>query len=213
MALVAAAPLLPAALAAPVTEGNMFTLTDAHLRALRGLIVVWSPVEAGAPGLLVSWKQLESEDGALPADAPPDLSQALAQFMQRAKLPPGRYSYPNPLAGRGLELMLPPPVADLGHRQTVDFEFTAHHDRLLRHLQWRGLLVDPKRPYGDMTYFELDMARILGDTVARGADGAPALTEQQTRRYERLHAQMISALQVFLREAQLAPGQYERLPE
>ncbi len=57
-----------------------------------------------------------------------------------------------------------------------------------------GVEIDPKRPYSDMTYFEIDMARILG-IPAEGPPRAdyPELrdfTEPQRQKFRALHEQL-----------------------
>ena len=77
-------------------------------------------------------------------------------------------------------------------------------------------ITDPKRPYGDMTFFEIDMATILGIT-ADGPPSAEQLGERdfspaQLQHFAELHEQMEPVLQVFLLHARLAPGHFVRTP-
>ena len=65
------------------------------------------------------------------------------------------------------------------------------------------MIVDLKRPYGEQTYFELDMAEAIGESVKRDTVGRPDFTPAQRARYERLHREMQQALQVFLEHATL----------
>ena len=48
-----------------------------------------------------------------------------------------------------------------------------------------GVEIDPKRPYGDMAYFEIDMARILGIV----ADGPPSAERADEREFSPLQLQ------------------------
>jgi hypothetical protein len=141
-----------------------------------------------------------------------ELPQAFAQFMQRATLRPGRYSYPNPLVGP-LAAWLPPDAGPELRQETVVFEFGADHAKLLQHTRWQGLFVNAKRPFGDMTCFELDMAEILGEPTPRDEAGHPAFTPGQQQRFDRLFVEMLPAIQVFLGHAELAPGSYPRVVE
>lgn len=217
---------------------DTFTLTETHLQLIRNAIVAWAPIEAGAPAVLCSpllvTEESEHQSAALYTDvaaraglklgSPPsdadrsridellrELPQALAQFVQHASLRPGEYSYRNPLAG-DLKGARAPGGAPGNPPETVTFAYTADHAKLLRHANWRGLFMDPKRPYGDMTFFELDMAEILGESLPLGRDGAPSFAPGQQERYDRLHAEMLEALQVFLVHAQMRPGIYPRVP-
>lgn len=70
-----------------------------------------------------------------------------------------------------------------------------------------AIVADPKRPYGDYTYIEIDMARILGvlppppqrDTAAV-FDPEPALAAH----LQELHWQMLGAIQAFVENAEIA---------
>ena len=76
--------------------------------------------------------------------------------------------------------------------------------------QYPAAGADPKRPYGDFTFIEVDMARILGELPPPPTDG-PAIfepTPELARRLQRLHWQMLPTMQVFLERATLAPGIY-----
>src|SRR5262245_17973031 len=98
----------------------MFTFTQAHLELLRQAAVVWSPVESGAPAILVSPAELSgiaeqieadvarragivADDGPSAADLLQaqqlffELPEALAHLLSHGSLSPGRYDYANPL--------------------------------------------------------------------------------------------------------------------
>jgi hypothetical protein len=140
-----------------------------------------------------------------------ELPEALALLLAHGRLEAGTYSYPNPLAEIPFAAeMLPPELAALATTPVVSFAYTQQHASLLRHARWSRLCMNPKRPYGDMTYFELDMAEILGEPVARSQDGR--LPAEQERRLQALHAETLPALQVYLQQATAAPGEYERVP-
>ncbi len=57
--------------------------------------------------------------------------------------------------------------------------------------------MDPKRPYGDMTYFFIDMAEALGEPVPRDDKGQAVFSSEAEQRYERLHGEMLFAVQAF----------------
>ena len=176
-----------------------FQLTPAHEKLLRQATVVWLPIESGAPGVLISPTMLESEDGepdladvarragvgddrAAAARLVREMPDALAMFLSRAHLAPGTYAH----GGEG-----------------GTFTVTSEHLKLLRALRWEGLMVNAKRPYGDMTYFELDMADVLGEPSVQEADGQ--LPAAQAERLGRLHEETRLALQDFLQHARLDP--------
>lgn len=140
-----------------------------------------------------------------------ELPEAFAQFLAHGQLTPGRYEYANPLLD--LEFAtegLPEEIGSLARDQTVHFDLADHHLALLRAARWRGLWMNAKRPYGDMTYFELDMADILGEAVVRDAEGR--LPASQEKRLWRLHAETLPALQIYLRHAAIDLGDYPHIP-
>ena len=85
---------------------------------------------------------------------------------------------------------------------------TQDHLKLLRHMNTRRFqadieIMDPKRPYGDMTYFFIDMAAALGRPIMRDHTGKPDFSSQDKKDYQRLHGEMLWAVTAFLRYAKL----------
>lgn len=217
-------------------QDQVFLLTEAHLRLLRQAIVVWVPFESGAPAILVSplaggpQEQIEADiarrAGLVVEGAPvttedrqrakeliSELPEALAQLLAHGDLPAGSYHYVNRLLDiPQLASYVPAELGSLATDPAVDFEFTDQHALLLRATRWEDgqgldrLIVNAKRPYGDMTYFELDMAEILGEPVVRRPNGALPLDDE--RRLSKLYTETLPALQVYLENATLAPGQF-----
>ena len=69
---------------------------------------------------------------------------------------------------------------------------------------WPAPAIDPKRPYGDMSFIELDMHRILEWPVEkRDEDGYIRLTDAQQEQLSLLHLRLLAATQVFLEQAEL----------
>ncbi len=213
----------------------MFALTEEHVRLLRQSVVLWSPVESGAPAVLVSPLLMEGAEGeALEADfarragvpfaTPPNAEQrahaqrliaempeALAQVLEHGTLAPGSYEYENPLVQFAFAAQsLPEDLVHLATDRRVRFSFTKEHAALLRRARWEGLWMNPKRPYGDMTYFELDIAEILGEHAQRDSRGR--FPEEVDQRLGRLHEETLPALQLFLLRATIAPGSYTKIP-
>ena len=192
---------------------TMFKLTPAHLQLLRHSVVLWSPVESGAPGAIVSPLLVEDEGklsdatyadiakraGLSNADEARidqllrELPDAFDQLIEHGQLAPGTYRYDNPLAAIPWAAQtLPSELANLATDKVVTFQLTERHLKLLRKARWGMMMMNPKRPYGDMTAFERDMADILGETL-------------DEKRLWKLHTEMLSALQVFLQNAKLEP--------
>lgn len=192
---------------------SMFKLTDIHLMLLRHAVVMWSPVEMGAPAIAISPLQDDTISDAAYADIARraglagvdkqqinqllrEMPEAFHQLLKHGKLAAGTYKYDNPLVGVPFAAnMLPEEIANLAKDEVVSFTFTDQHALLLRNASWLGLFMDAKRPYGDRTSFERDMATIL----------KVPLDEEKLRK---LHTETPPALQVYLQNAKLEPGEY-----
>ncbi len=204
-----------------VLAATMFKLTPAHLQLLRHSVALWSPVESGAPGAVIT-PLLVQDDGklsdatyadiakraGLPTVDKAQIDQLLMEMpeafdilLAHGKLAPGTYQYDNPLVAIPWAAQaLPDELANLAKDKVVSFQLTERHLKLLRHANWGAMMMNPKRPYGDMTSFELDMADILGEP-------------HNEKRLWKLHTEMLSALQVYLQNAKLEPGEYARVGE
>lgn len=161
-----------------------------------------------------------------PAKSRPELKHLYAEVMKRlpvftetAKLEPGSYVLPQPVVTRLKRSMAD---GDTGIKEDGSFYFTAEHAKLIAAIKWWynepsrfsfifNLSLDPqdwvggwrvatvnfKRPFGDMTYFEIDMARALG------VDLKPNSKDPEEDRLFALYRQMHVALQVFVMHATL----------
>jgi len=153
-----------------------------------------------------------------------ELGHALQSFLWYGKLEPGVYRVPHPLNGDWSAFdKLAADYKNSPEPKVIEFHFKESHRRLLdravlRWTDWPGLFgedhmnptpgIDPKRPYGDLTYYQLDMAEILGIPVKETPSGL--LPEQQDKELVTLHHEMRRALQVFVVKAQIEPGVYKR---
>jgi hypothetical protein len=144
----------------------------------------------------------------------------LPVFTEKAKLAPGTYVLPAPLVIRLKQHM---DGGDSGIGEDGSFRFTAEHAQLIAAIRWwylspngvsfsfrfdptldpqdgkfwRAPFVNFKRPFGDMTYFEIDMAKILGVNLK------PNSKDPEEDRLFALYQQMHAALQVFVLNATL----------
>ena len=158
---------------------------------------------------------------------------ALAKLFQHGRLAPGAYRLGNISAddlrqaftGYGDEGRLSD--EQIGLDEASRFVFTDEHRQLLKAMmpewsnrydnedrmdmgEYPGAAIDPKRPYGDMSYIEIDMAKALGCLPPPPSDGSPArLPEALEERLGRLHFQMLGAVQVFVEHAEIKPARYE----
>ncbi|WP_279357763.1 hypothetical protein [Methylobacterium indicum] len=189
----------------PTTE-----ITLERIALIRRLVVAWDPAGQGAPAIHpdAPYGSLDrdgdianvtgDDEGA--AEEHRAVGAALAAFLRHAELKPGRYTYHNPLTKLDLTQ-----VSDVFRDEStgtapeqIVFEVGPEHIALIRRLAvgWdeaRGVpAVDADAPYGPGALDDA-MARALGgprDDLAR------------------LHRAMQPALQIFLRSADIAPGDY-----
>ncbi|MCV7289188.1 hypothetical protein H7J87_28065 [Mycolicibacterium wolinskyi] len=172
----------------------------------------------------------ESDDARELARRHVEMFFVLARALRHGELSPGRYPLGNigpddvRRAMRGY-----PDVtdADLGLDADGQVTISDDHVRLLRAIDIRwpseydcedllaigrypAAAADPKRTYGDFSFIEVDMARVLDVLPPPPLDG-PAVFEpspELAARLQRLHWQMLVAMQVFVEHGNLAPGVY-----
>ncbi|WP_099025764.1 hypothetical protein [Mycolicibacterium palauense] len=171
---------------------------EQYRKRLRTVIVGWDGTEAGAPCFPPDW-ELRSEDL--------HLLRIAAEY---GTCPAGRYPYRRP--PRDFEFS--PYVAELPDESV--FEFTDRHRTLLAAMMWElsdpyfdkdipG--ADPKRPYGDFTFYQLEMALSLGLIPAQKPADHDPMTTEIVEAMTQLHGQMQPALQVFLAHFELTEGE------
>jgi hypothetical protein len=159
----------------------------------------------------------------------------LARALKHGGLERGRYTLHNIGADDVREAMRGyggdngVPDADLGLVGDGSVTVTDEHLALLRNIEIRwpsqgeceeriergtypAAAADPKRPYGDYTYIEVDMARILGCLPPPTDGDEPAVFEPEpalAARLQRLHWQMLGAMQAFVENAEMKFGVYD----
>lgn len=133
--------------------------------------------------------------------------------LRTGEIAPGTYQLRNLYYIPGFKRWWPSEaIADLMDHPDISFTLTDAHVKLLRaaRVGWDGFMdapgVNVKRPYGDMTYFEWDMADILGLTPDTQPDGT--LTAEWEERLGQLHAETLPALMVFLARAAFKTGRF-----
>ncbi|GLS44495.1 hypothetical protein [Methylobacterium brachythecii] len=211
-----------------MAEDTTFELTLERIALIRRMAVAWDGTESGAPIIHPDAPYGSTDrDGDIENVTGDDegldeehraLGDALEVFVQNAVLRPGRYQYHNPLAK-----LAPSEVFDLFRDEVtgetpeqISFEVTPEHLKLIPNLALRwddendvpG--VDPKRPYGAMTWYTVEMAVHLGEAPPKDDEGRAILSDEQEERLMRLHREMQPVLQIFLRSADLAPGMFRQ---
>ena len=196
--------------------------TPEHLALVRGLRVWWLPVESGAPGVdprqplrgadssassvQLAQQLLATDDAALAMRRLVEVARWVYPFVERARLAPGRYAVPAELQ------------AQLPGVQQGQFQLRAEHLTLLRGAIWQELtgpsldavlaesteaeplwpmpFIDGKRPYGDRSYYTIDMAELLGSPFALDARGHAIIVPARDAALKRLHEETLTALQL-----------------
>jgi len=204
------------------TNEEFFKLEDKHLSYFRNVAVDLFEAESGAPYIrpqLIDFLNpggLSLRNGLKTTSKRKKREYVLEILLQNAQLVPGNYKFENRLIGKGYSKHLDP----LYSHHTVTFEITNQHVKLLRKL-WVGwedylyaLAVHVKRPFGDATFFELDMADILGIdiSVAKNGDISTSDREKLNNLYE-LYLELVPAMQVLLNFGEVQTGWYQRLGE
>jgi hypothetical protein len=201
-------------------DKDALTVTEADLVIVRQLEVIWSPAESGAPAIFDLTGELK-----VSTDSYRHAMHVAEVLIQLGELPPGHYEYEAPTTGNlGTPPFVEHGLAEINGRH-IGILVTESHLKLMRAARTNiideggrdiGVEINPKRPYGDMSYFELDMGQILGirpDGPAR-TDYPQMLdfSEAQLKMLGDLHEQMQPVLQVFLQHARLPPGKFVRDP-
>lgn len=204
--------------------------TPAHLALLRNVHLEWLPWESGAPGIIEEWmfgspwsgidmaRIVSEANRGQSAPLFPDLERlrkeldpAAQALFQLGDLRPGNYTIANTFKrtmGEGKTLIYAdhPEAIVIPHDDVISFTLTEEHLRLIRRLN----LGNAKRPYGDCTFMELDMADALGIPIPKLANGEYDIDNFKTAKLLKLHSEMLFATAVFLKNATLAPGKYTR---
>ncbi len=165
---------------------------------LRTVLVGWDGCEVGAPCFPPEWET-----------APTDLD-LLQLSCSYGVCPAGSYEYRRAPQDHEHSFY----VEKLEDVST--FSFTEQHRTLLKNMSWR--LSDPyfdedipccdsKRPYGNFTFYQLEMALHLGLIPAEKPEGEDPMTPEIVDAMTELHVQMQPALQVFLQNFEIPDGQ------
>lgn len=186
-------------------SAEIFEWTDKSGEELRQGKVFWDFMEGGAP--MISLGSGLSESHAL---------KSVQIAFSFAELPFGEYEYVRPSHSM---FEHNDRVKALPARQS--FLFQEKHLKLLRHMSVRHSFqtdqgevlvgIDPKRPYGDFSYFEGEMALILKRPVSYDQQQRIELSDAVETEMTALHDEMTLAVQVFLQNAKLEPSSYQDL--
>lgn len=169
-----------------------------YTERLRTVRVGWDGTESGAPCFPPDWEP-RSDDLHL-----------IRIAAAHGACPVGSYTYRRPPADFETS-----PLVDRLPQESL-FEFTDQHRRLLAVMSWELTEpyfdeeipgVDPKRPYGDFTFYQLEMALHLGLIPAQKPADHDPMTPDIVDAMTEIHGQMQPALQIFLDHFEITEGQ------
>ncbi len=173
------------------------TWESQHTERLRSARVGWDCCEVGAPCFPPEW-----------TTEPEDLD-LLRLACAHGECAPGIYDYRRPPSDHEYSFY----VEEL--EGAIRFAFTEQHRALLKHMSWEmsdpyfGEEVpgcDPKRPYGNFTFYQLEMALHLGLIPAVKPEEEDPMTPEMVEAMTRLHQEMQPALEVFLHNFTIPQG-------
>ena len=186
-------PDTPAAAPAASPQPGSIEITQADIDWFRRSHAEWVGCESGAPAIVPPDMTLEQFGEVLDGGNSPVFERFVnvaAAFFLHASFVAGHYAFQPPFEKRNA------------------FDVTAEHIRLLQHANWNSFVIDCKRPYGDFTHFQIDMADILGLPITRDAKGRAQIGMDAERRMNALHGDILPTLQAYIRFARLNPGRY-----
>jgi hypothetical protein len=186
-------PDTPAAAPAASPQPGSIEITQADIDWFRRSHAEWVGCESGAPAIVPPDMTLEQFGEVLDGGSSPVFERFVnvgAAFFLHASFVAGHYAFQPPFEKRNA------------------FDVTAEHIRLLQHANWNSFVIDCKRPYGDFTHFQIDMADILGLPITRDAKGRAQIGMDAERRMNALHGDILPTLQAYIRFARLNPGRY-----
>lgn len=206
------------------TPLDALAYTAQHAALVRLLRVEWMPVESGAPAidveqpllggaqtLATARDALKTTDDTLAVQRLSEVCRLIPRYVQSiGKLKPGRYAVP-------AEMREAFDFPESGVDSQGSFDLREEHLVLLRAFAWRAAddralqavlregerfwpmpYVDGKRPYGNASFYQVDMAQLLGQPYPLDARGYAIKEPAKDARLERLHYETLAALQVFL---------------
>ncbi len=198
---------------------DFFQLNPQHVKHYREAVITLNPMEGGAPmvkpeifGVLFP-SHFSLKNGFRIANKRLEKTYALQVILQNATLAPGNYQFKNLLPSNIKNTTL----TQIYSQPSVVFEFTQQHAKLVRKLSvneqsyFFTLGIDPKRPYGDTTFYALDMADIL--SIKHNLNSHENTNQSDKRiltALHKLHDEMVPAMQVLLHHGKIKTGWYYR---
>lgn len=200
---------------------GIFKLNETHIKLLRQLNFSWNGVESGAPFLDPEapltkrpLKQIGSEFGvkSKPEQARlyVELVWALNDYFRAVNIEPGDYSVDKDTYAQIQQAMTGyhglNDVSDIGLTEDGKIRLEQANITILKQGLWQwdesgaeeggwpGAAMDCKRPYGYMSYWQIEMADTLGLTMQKTEEGYFRTTPEQDDYLQSVHFKQLSAV-------------------
>ncbi len=183
-------------------------VTQKEIETIRKGHVLWAPVEAGAPMIYIGDLPDKISELKDPSVDESRYAAVLEKLMEKYTLKPGTYKlknfwkklYPDKKISLGMDTTYEISIPD---QDVIEFTVTENHLKLLHHANIRRMGFDFKRPYGDMTFFYIDMADALGIPLppCKTKSSPPDFSKEQFDKFDKLHGEMMMVLQAWLENA------------
>lgn len=194
-----------------------FTFTAPHLALIKLARLHWSRTENGAPELdpqnpyrdastMEHLTLLLGEDRSEATQIAflQSMVAAIAQFCATAQIAPGKYTLSSPPDGVAPQVTLTPDLITLVRNLAWDWPDEDDMRDAQSAGEIAGPVVDPKRPYGDMSFYQLDIHRLLEWPIEhRNEDGFIQLSDSQIEAATLLHTQILGAAQAVLEHGEV----------
>jgi len=182
--------------------------TGLHLKMIRALRLEWDDMESGAPAisperpygsanLFADLETLSGQtDKAELARLHAQIYSAIRVFLALGRLPEGDTTVTTEQLTALKALVWSWPGSD-------DIE------EELAFGNWPTPKTDPKRPYGDFSFYQLELADALGWKMVKDDDGNYQLSAEQDEKLIKIHGSLFRVIRVFFEKAELSPGTYK----
>ncbi|MGB0907034.1 MAG: hypothetical protein ACPGVT_06040 [Maricaulaceae bacterium] len=212
---------------------DAFKLTQAHIDVLRQVRLGWDGCESGSSyfdpdkPFTSGETPLEMMEKAFGAASEEDQARlyvemvwAINEFFERAEIKPGSYTvnnlstsdietamtgYGGVTSNKGLgldedgQVVLSAEMIKVLKTPYWGWEMNGYEDDC----GWPGPAIDCKRPYGDMSYWQLDMARILEWDMEKDEDGYFRTSDEQDDKLQAIHFTQLASAQAILEHGQV----------
>ncbi len=182
-------------------------ITQQHLALIRRMRFAWNNAEVGAPRLDTEQpygspdplKDIADVFGEASVEElarrHADMTPVLNSFLQQAKLDPGAYE----VDGRTIQIG----PNHLTLVKTLYFSWDTDPLDGFEEGLWPGPSADPKRPYGNFTFFQREMAVHLG-WIDENSESNPS--DDEIARLTAMHREMLDAVRVMAAHGEIDIG-------